>query len=133
MSRVENVESWQFWKLKCQKLTMSKIDNVENWKCRELTTSKVEIILYVYLCLPIFIQLFFCLILFTPDHHTFCSLLRSDGMPFIGWINHDIVVGLCPELLMRLSYNFHLGYGKKLTSHGETNRGPSDHKSSTLP
>ena len=31
--------------------------------------------------------------------------------------NHDIVGGLCSELLMRLFYYIHLEYGKKFSSH----------------
>ena len=33
---------------------------------------------------------------------------------YINWrINHDMVVGPCSKLLIRLSYYIHLGYGKK--------------------
>ena len=31
----------------------------------------------------------------------------------MGCINHDIVIYICSQLLMRLSYYFHPGYGKK--------------------
>ena len=36
---------------------------------------------------------------------------------YLRCINHDIVAGLCSELLMRLSYQSHLGFVKKLSSH----------------
>ena len=42
----------------------------------------------------------------------FAVYLRSDGM----CIYHNILVGLCSDLLMRLSYYIHLGYGKKFSS-----------------
>ena len=48
---------------------------------------------------------------FTFDHQTFAVSLRSDGMSL------GVVVGLCSELFVRLSYYIHLGYGKKLSSH----------------
>ena len=37
-------------------------------------------------------------------------------------INHDIVVGLCSELLMRLSYYIHLGFDKVVVSRGNRTR-----------
>ena len=51
-----------------------------------------------------------CLIVFTFDHHTFYSLFKVKWYA-IGWINHDMAVGLCSELFMRLSYYIYLGYG----------------------
>ena len=44
--------------------------------------------------------LFFCLfrLLFTFDYHTFCNLFKVRRL-VITCINHDIVVGLCFELL----------------------------------
>ena len=39
---------------------------------------------------------------------------------FHGCINHDLIVGLCSELLMSLSYYIHLGFGKTfLAQHGD--------------
>ena len=55
----------------------------------------------------------FCLILFLPsDHQTFCSLFKIRRHDIV-CINHEIVIGLCSELLMRLFYYIHPGYGKK--------------------
>ena len=53
---------------------------------------------------------------FTFDHQTFYSLFKV-GSRVIGCKNHDIAVGLCSEILMRLSYYINLGYVKKLPSH----------------
>ena len=50
---------------------------------------------------------------------------------FMGCINHDIVVGLCSELLMRLSYYINLGYGKKFISYVGIE--PTQREPSTLP
>ena len=50
-----------------------------------------------------------CLIVFMSDHQTFCNLFNNRRHD-IGCINHDIVVGLCSELLMRLSYVIHQGF-----------------------
>ena len=44
----------------------------------------------------------FLLIVFTTDHHTFCSLFKIRRHVFVD-INHNIVVGFCSELLLRLS------------------------------
>ena len=52
------------------------------------------------------------IICFTSDHHTLCSLIKV-RRHVIGWISHDIVVGLCFKLLMRLSYFIHLPYGDR--------------------
>ena len=57
-----------------------------------------------------FVELFFY---FRPSD--FCNLFKV-RQHVIGCIDHDIVVGLCSELVMRLSYSIHLGYGKKLLS-----------------
>ena len=53
----------------------------------------------------------FCLIVFTSDHQTFSSSFKG-RWHVIGSINHNIVMGLCSELLMRLSYYIDPGYGK---------------------
>ena len=74
----------------------------------------------------------FVLIVFTSDHKTFCSLFKV-RQHIIGCINHDIVIGLCAELFMRLSHYIYLGYDKKLSSHMGSNRGLSDCEPSTLP
>ena len=50
---------------------------------------------------------------FTSDHQPFWSLFKVK-QHVIGCINHDLVVGLCSKLFMRLSHYIHLGYGKKL-------------------
>ena len=55
----------------------------------------------------IFIQRQKSSVCFTPDHQTFCSLFKV-RQHVIGCINYDIVVGLCSELLMRISYYIHL-------------------------
>ena len=55
---------------------------------------------------------FFCLIVFTSDHQTFCIQFKV-RQHFIGCINHYIVVGLFFDLFLRLSYYVHPGYGKK--------------------
>ena len=61
----------------------------------------------------------FCLIVFTSDYQTFCNLFKVRGH-FIGCINHDIVIGLCSELLVGLIYYIHPGYGKKcMVSHAD--------------
>ena len=71
---------------------------------------------FVYQCL----RQFFCLI--ASDCQTFCSLFMVRWY-IIGCINHDIVRGLCSELLMRLFNYIHLGYGKNiLISYGDRTR-----------
>ena len=62
--------------------------------------------------LTIWWMVWFCIV-FTSDHHNFAVRRHV-----IGCINHDMEVGT--ELLMRLSYYIHLGFGKKLLfgSHG---------------
>ena len=72
------------------------------------------------------------LIVFTSDHQTFCNLFKA-RWHVIECTNHDIVVGLFSELLMRLSKDIYLGYGKKLHFTWGSNRGPSDCEPSTLP
>ena len=52
---------------------------------------------------------------FMSDHQTFRSLFKVRHV--IWCINHDIILGLCSELFMRLSYYIRLEYGKKLSSH----------------
>ena len=52
-------------------------------------------------------QLFLC-----PTIIFFVVYLRPDGMSF-GYINHDVIVGLCSKLFMRSSKYTYLGYGKK--------------------
>ena len=44
-----------------------------------------------------------------PTIRLFCSLFKFRHV--IGWIHHDKVIGHCSELLIRLSYYIHLGYG----------------------
>ena len=59
-----------------------------------------------------YITCFYCYnVCFTSDYQTFCSLFKTCH----GCLNHDIVVGLCYDLVMRLSYYIHLGFGKKLS------------------
>ena len=49
------------------------------------------------------------------------------GQTYHGCVKHDIlVVGLWSKLLVRLLYYIHLGFGKTLSSHGESNQGSSD-------
>ena len=50
---------------------------------------------------------------FTSDHQTLPSIL---GQTCHECINHDTVVGLCSELLMRLSYYIHRSYGKNAST-----------------
>ena len=71
-------------------------------------------------------------VFFTSDHQTFYSLFKVRQYA-MGCINHDIVIGLCSELLMRLSYYNHPGYGKKIGLTWGSNRGPSDCEPSTIP
>ena len=72
---------------------------------------------HAYLIQPSFVCLFDCF--FTSDHHTFCGLLKV-RWDVIGCINHDIVMVLCSELLMRWSFYIHPEYGKKfLVSYGD--------------
>ena len=53
---------------------------------------------------------------FTSDHDNFVHYIH--GKTFHGCINHDIVVvSLCCDLLMRLSYYIHLVFGNKLFAH----------------
>ena len=66
------------------------------------------------------------------DHQTFCSLFKV-RRHVIGCINHDIVVGLCSDLLIRSSYYIHLRYVKSFCLTQGSNRGPSDCEPFTLP
>ena len=71
--------------------------------------------------------------LFTYDNHTFCSLFNVRRHA-IGCINHDIVIGLCFELFMRLSYYNRPGYCKKFFCHAwGSNLDPPERKLSSLP
>ena len=58
----------------------------------------------------------FVLIFFTSDKTYFCSLFKV-RRHVLECMNNEIVVGLCSEPLMRLSYYIHLGYCKKLSYH----------------
>ena len=58
-----------------------------------------------------------------------CSLFKVRYV--IGWINHDIV-GLCSNLLMRLSCYIQLGYGKSFLLTWESNQVSPDCETSTL-
>ena len=72
---------------------------------------------------------------FTSDHQTLC-ILFTVRWHVIGYINHDIVIGLCFKLLMSLSYYIHLGYGQKFLGFcltWESKSGPPKCKPSTLP
>ena len=62
-------------------------------------------------------------------------LLQSmQGPTSQGCINRNIIVGICSELLVRLPYFIHLGFGNFLWLTWESNLGPSDRESSsTLP
>ena len=48
-------------------------------------------------------------------------------------MNHDMVVGLCSKIFMRLFYYIHLGFGKSMRLTLGSNRGPSDYEPSSLP
>ena len=52
-------------------------------------------------------KIYICL---RPTIRLFAVYLRSDSMAF-GGINHDLVVDLCSELLIRLSYYIHTACG----------------------
>ena len=67
---------------------------------------------------------------FTSDHHILQSI---QGQTYYGCMNHDNVVGLCSEVLMRLSNFTHLGFGKVFWLIWDSNPGPSSRESSTLP
>ena len=69
---------------------------------------------------------------FISDHHTFFSLFKV-RLHVIVCINHDIVVGPCSELLMRLFYYIHLICGKINCLTWRSNHGPSDCEPSTVP
>ena len=70
---------------------------------------------------------------FTSNHHTFV-LQSIQGQTCHGCINHDMPVGLCSELLMRLSYHIHQAFGKKkIRLTWKSNPSPFDRGSSTLP
>ena len=59
------------------------------------------------------------LLFLRPTIRLFAVYLRLDSI-FIWYSNHDIVVGLCSELFMRLSYYIHLGiWQKAFGSHGD--------------
>ena len=61
----------------------------------------------------------FCLILFYIRPSDFCYQFKG-RRHFIGCFNHDIVIGLCSELHLRLSYYIHPRYGNKfLVSRGD--------------
>ena len=50
----------------------------------------------------------------TSDNQSFAVYSRSD----MSWVKiYDIVVGLCSELLIRLSYYMHRTYGKHFSTH----------------
>ena len=73
----------------------------------------------------------FCFIAcFTSYHQTLQSI---QGQACLRCINHDKVVGLCSEVLMRLSYFIHIGFDKSFRLTWESNPGPSNRGSSTLP
>ena len=59
--------------------------------------------------------IFFCWIAFTSDHQTFYSLFKV-RRHVIGCINNDIVISLCSELRLRLSYYIHPRYGTTSTT-----------------
>ena len=106
---------------KCKKHSKTeKSWKIKNWKLKIDETAKITVLGKSGLCKVIntvsTTGLSFCLIVFMFDHHTFCSLSRV-RRHIIGCINHDIVVCLCSELHIRLSYYIHLGYGKKFLSH----------------
>ena len=46
-----------------------------------------------------------------------CKSIQIQCQTCHGCFNRGIVVSLCSELLMRLSYYIYLGFGKKLVSH----------------
>ena len=71
----------------------------------------VFVFVALLLLLSLFLLFFVCLLV-TSDHQTFCSLLKVRRR-IIGCINNKILIGLCSELLMRLFYCTHPGYGKK--------------------
>ena len=57
-------------------------------------------------------MMYVCLVVFIVRPTDFCIVFKV-RRHVIGCINHDIVVGLCSELLMRLSYYIHPGCGNK--------------------
>ena len=60
-------------------------------------------------------KLLFVSIAFMSNHQTFCSLFKI-RRHIIGCIKNDIVVvGLCSELVVRLSYYMYLVYGRKFS------------------
>ena len=68
-----------------------------------------------------FIYLFDCFYVRPSD---FCSLFKV-RRHVIGCINRDIVISLCSELLMMLSYYIHLRFGINLLSHRGIEHGSS--------
>ena len=65
------------------------------------------------------------------------AYFTSDRKPYFfqdqGLIDYGIVLGICSELLMRLSSYIHLGYGKSFRLTWESNPGPSEIEASALP
>ena len=66
-------------------------------------------------------------------HATYFSLKsrKCNMIHVIEWIDHDIVVGLCSEVPIRLSYYIHMV--KSFCFTWGSNWGPSHYKPSTLP
>ena len=78
------------------------------------------------------IEVFFCLIVFSSNHRLFFSLFKV-RQHANGCFNHDIKVGLCSELLMRLSFYIIYDMVKSFPLTWGSNRGPSDCAPSIIP
>ena len=104
---------------------LRKFDRFENGKLSNLIGHiKNDKVISVWLKKVIFLR---------PTIIIFAISLRSDGS--IRCINHDIVIGLCSELLMKLSCYILPGFGKKflVSMIWGSNLAPPERKSSTLP
>ena len=82
--------------------------------CYETETKNIYILVCGFLVWPIFHSWFWMFL--RPTIQTFCSLFKV-RQHCIECIYHDIVVGICSKLFMRLPYYIHSGYDKKLLSH----------------
>ena len=106
---IEGLKHWRFFRLRS-----SWIDALNNFFINKV--GHLKFILKIRNCnvrgpFPLTFVLFDCLFHVRPAD--FCSLFQG----------HDIIVGLCSELLM---YYINLGFGEKLSFHIGSNHGPSD-------
>ena len=91
-----------------------KLKKLETWTQKYLIlsfNSKLEIKSNFRVENSQFFSLFWMLVS-SPTIRLLCNLFKCHGC-----INNATVVGLCSELLMRLSYYIHLRFGKKLSAH----------------